>query len=193
MRLVINLILVAIIVGLGYVLVDSIREPIQFRAEKAKRETAVKDKLMRIRTAQEMYRGITGYFAPTFDTLKEVLSTRDFALVKVIGDPDDPDNPEAITYDTTFKPAIDSVRRLGIGLDSLEYVPFGDGAKFNIQADTITYQQTNVSVVEVGTSRKAFMGKWGDPKYRKYDDRYDPGKPMKFGNMNAPNTSGNWE
>jgi hypothetical protein len=64
---------------------------------------------------------------------------------------------------------------------------------FDIAADTIEYQKTTVSVVEVGTKWKNFMGKFADPKYGKYDSRYDPNGTIKFGDMLKPNISGNWE
>lgn len=193
MRLIINLVLVAVVLGLIYLLVGSIKDPIEFKAEKEKREQVVVNKLMKIRTAQEAYRGITGFFAPNFDTLQEVLTNGKFAIVQVFGDPDDPTNTEALRYDTVFKPAIDSMKALNIKLDSLRYVPYTNGATFEIKADTMTYQQTLVSVVEVGIRRKEFMGEFADPKYKKYDAGFDPNKPLKFGNMNKPNVSGNWE
>ncbi len=193
MRLVINLILAAIVVGLIWVLISSIREPIAFKAEREKRERAVIDRLMSIRTAQEFYRDITGQFASNFDTLNDVLKNGEFQIVSVIGDPDDPDYTGTITYDTTYQPAIDTVRALGINLDSLRYVPFGRGVTFDIAADTTSYQSTTVNVVEVGTKRSNFMGKFSDPRFKRYDQSYDPNSVIKFGNLNAPNLSGNWE
>ena len=142
MRLVINLFLAAVVIGLIWVLISSIREPIAFKAEKERRERAVIDKLMDIRTAQEAFRNIKGGFAPSFDSLVKVLSTDSFAIVAVIGDPDDPNFTGVIEYDTTFSPAVDSMQALGINLDSLAFVPYGNGATFDIQADTITYQST---------------------------------------------------
>lgn len=193
MRLVINLILAAIVVGLVWVLISSIREPIAFKAERQKREEAVIDKLRMIRQAQEAFRDIKEGFAPSFDSLKKVLRTDSFTLVKVIGDPDDPDFTGEIIYDTTYVPAYDSIRTLGIRLDSLEYVPYGQGATFTIAADTITYQNTLVDVVEVGTTRKTYMGRFADPRFARYDQSYDPNSVIKFGDMNKPNLSGNWE
>ena len=193
MRLVINLVLVAIVLGLIYLLVDSIKEPIEFKAEKEKRERRVIDKLMTVRTAQEAYRGITGYFAPNFDTLSEVLTNGRFAIIQVFGDPDDPTNKEAVRYDTIYKPAKDSMAILGIKLDSLRYVPYTNGGTFNIDADTLTYQQTLVSVVEVGIRKKDFMGAFANNRFKKYDASYDPEMILKFGNMNKPTTAGNWE
>lgn len=193
MRLVINLILVVVIVGLVWVLIQSIREPIAFKAEKDKREQAVIAKLMEVRKAQEAFRDITGGFAPNFDTLKYVLENDSFRIVQVYGDPDDPNFTGEIIYDTLLVSARDSIRTMGINLDSLRYVPYGRGETFEIQADTLTYQSTLVNVVEVGVRRKAFMGPWADPRFARYDRGYDPNSVIKFGNMNAPNLSGNWE
>lgn len=193
MRIVINLLLALLIVALGYVLYSSIKEPIEFNNEKERRERRVIDKLTQIRTAQEAYRDIVGVFAPTFDTLRQVLNTGNFTVIGVIGDPDDPNFTGEITYDTTYMPAKDSLLNMGILLDSLEYIPFGNGAKFEVSADTISYQSTKVPVVQVGTQRKIFMGKYGVEKYRKYDAKYDPNSVIKFGDLNKPNLAGNWE
>ena len=192
MRLIINLILLLITIGLLYVLIVSIREPIAFASEKTKREEAVKNRLIQIRKAQELYRGITDTYAPNFDTLEQVLRTGSFRIVKVTGDPDDPTGM-AISYDTIVKPAIDSVQSLGLLLDSLRYIPYTNKVEFDIAADTITYQQTLVSVVEVGAKRSVFMGRFADTKYIKYDNKYDPNAAIKFGDMNTPKLSGNWE
>ena len=102
MRLVVNLVLVAIVGFLVYALYSSIREPIAFKTEKERRERQVVDQLMKIRTAQEAFRDITGKFAHSFDTLSEVLETGNFTIIKVIGDPDDPTFTGEITYDTFY-------------------------------------------------------------------------------------------
>jgi hypothetical protein len=192
MRLVINLLLVAGIIGGIYLLISSIREPIAFSAEKNKREAAVIEKLKQIRQAQEMYRNITGVYASDFDSLAYVLTNGQFMIIQAFGDPDDPTNP-VVTRDTMYKSAKDSLNALGWNADSLRFVPFGKGVKFEISADTLTYQSTLVSVVEVGVQRKAFMGPYADKRFARYDDRYDPDSRIKFGNMFAPNTAGNWE
>lgn len=193
MRLIFNIILVVVAVVLAWVLFKGIQEPIAFNNALTIREQAVIDKLRTIRRVQEMYRDITGEFAPSFDTLVRVLETEDFSLISVIGDPDDPNFQGTITYDTTLTPAIDSIRKLGINLDSLKYVPYTNGDTFNISADVIEYQATTVPVVEVGIPRKQFMGKYASPFYKRYENNYDPNKPLKFGDLNAPNLSGNWE
>ena len=195
MKIVINLLLVALIIFLGYLLYANIKEPIEFKRIKTQREIAVVDKLKEIRQAQEHYRSITGIFADNFDTLAHVLETGQFMIVNVQGDPDDPNfDISQITYDTAYFPSLDSMNSLGINLDSLRYVPFApDGTTFDIQADTIEYQKTLVPVVEVGVRRALFMGQYGDERFAKYDKNYEPNARIKFGDMYAPNTSGNWE
>lgn len=192
MRIVINLILLALIAGLIYLLIHSINEPIKFRAEKEKRENAVEDRLKDIRTAQEMYRSIYNEYAPSFDSLSIGLKKGKFAFIKVIGDPDDPNITE-FSYDTTYQPAIDSINSIGLDLDKLPEVPYGEGTQFFMTADTITYQNTKTHVLEAGVRRKDFMGPYADPSYAKYDDRYNPNSVVKFGSMDAPNLGGNWE
>jgi len=189
MRIVINIVLILIIAVLGYILVDSIREPIEFKAQRDIREGAVTAKLEKIRIAQESFRDITGKFAHDFDTLQQVLSTEDFKIVSILGDID---ADEEITYDTTLVSAKDSIMKLGINLDSLSYIPFTNKKQFEIKADTVTYQAILVYVTQVGTNRSNYMGKYADPKYKRYDDTYDPNKFIKFGDMSKPSLAGNW-
>lgn len=191
MRLIINLLLLGAIIILGWLLVTNIQEPIKFQAEKDKRESAVVSQLKEVRTSLEIYKAITGEYPNTFDTLKLVLKSGQIPIVQVYDDPSDPTG-ESYIYDTLYFSAIDSMRSLGISIDSLDLVPYSDGAKFQIQSDTMTYQSTLVDVVEVGVRRKVFMGPYADPRFGKYDNSYDPNSMLKFGDMNAPNLSGNW-
>lgn len=193
MRVVINLVLVAVVAFLLFVLYQSIKEPIAFKQERDLRQDAVVDKLIRIRDAQKAYAGVTGgSYADSFDSLKYVLLNDSFAVEQIF-EQTDPDSDEEFVRVVTMVPARDSIARAGIVLDSLEYVPFTNGQKFTISADTLTYQKTLVDVVEVGVPIKNFMGKYADVKYKKYDNNYDPNKVLKFGDMNRPTLSGNWE
>ncbi len=208
MRFAINILLLLLIAGLIYLLFTSISEPIKFQNEYSKRKNAVVSKLMEIREAQQAYRGITGQYAPTFDTLKQVLKEGEFTIVKLFGD----ETAGAKIKREEFKvPAIDSIMKikwknavgedqLGFNLDSIEFVPYTDGKTFELVADTITYQQTrNVPVLEAKIPVKEFMGPFADPIYKRYDAGYNPDDPaekqyyLKFGNMSKPTTAGNWE
>ena len=198
MKLIINLVLVALVALFVWILISSIREPIAFQAEKYKREQAVIDKLKDLRTAQEIYRDVTGAFTNDYKQLRDTLRYGKIMNIAVEGDPDDPNN-NTITYDTTYEAAMDYVKKASLNLDSLQYVPYSNGKTFELFADTLTYQKTLVYVVEAKTKYADFMGPFVDPKYKKYDDTYNPDEPgekkyyLKFGNRSAPNTAGNWE
>ncbi len=190
MKLIIRAALILLNIVLIYLLVMNIKEPIAFQTEKTKRKDAVVEKLMDIRESQEMYRRITGEFAHTFDTLVQVLENDSIVDIKEIGDID---AGEEVIRTEIKHSAIDSLTNMGISLKDLDLVPFSDNVRFNFDADTITYQSTLVSVVEVGTKYSSFMGKFADNRYKKYDNSYDPQKLIKFGDMEKPNIAGNWE
>ncbi len=190
---ILDVLLVLGIIILAILLINSIKEPILFNNIKQKREIAVIKRLKDVRTAQEVYRDITGLFAPSYDTLVNVLRNGKVPVFKAVQDPNNPDDPEAILVDTSYYRAIDTIKAMGIILDSLKYVPFSGGKTFNYFADTIDYQKTKVPVVEVSTKYKVFMGKYGDPKYAKTNSSFDPEAVLKFGDRTKPSTSGNWE
>lgn len=193
MKVIINLVILLAIAGLAFLLYSGIKEPIVFKSELDRRESVVVDRLNNIKTCQEMYRDITGKFAHTFDTLVHVLRVDSIPFEQVTGDPSDPDNEEKFIYTTVYFSALDSINNMKINLDSLRYVPFASAKTFDIAADTLTYQKTLVPVVEVGTRYQEFMGKYADAKYSKYDNRYDPAKRIKFGDMSSPNLTGSWD
>jgi type I restriction-modification system DNA methylase subunit len=191
-RTIFNVLMFLLILVLGYILYKQIQEPIAFQQTKTVREKAVIDRLVKIRKAQEAYRGVTGKFAPSFEALTETLKNGRFMRVQVYGDVDDV-NQKDVRYDTTYMPAIDSIRSMGIELDELAIVPYGDGAKFDIEADTVTYQSALVDVVQVGTTYEKFMGDFKDARFKKYDEKYDPKKKIKFGDLGRPLLTGSWE
>ncbi len=192
-RVIFNGLMFLLICFLGYVLYRQIEEPISFQREKDRREQAVIEKLITIRKAQEAYRGITGKYANSFDDLVNTLQTGKFKLVKVTGDPDDPNFTGKITYDTTYVNAIDSVKSMNLTLEDMASVPFGEGETFEIMAARASYQQDSVEVVKVGVPYAVFMGKFKDAKFKKYDAKYDPKKEIKFGDLNKPILTGSWE
>ena len=194
MKNILSILLLLIAGLLVYVLYENIKEPIAFQAEKSYRKNAVVDKLENIRSAQEVYRLVTGEFAPNFDTLNQVIRTDSIKIVTIFGDKDDANSTEEFREVITYKSALDSLMsRAPMNLDSLRYVPFTKSEQFSIAADTMTYQSTLVNIVEVGTRWKTFMGKYGTNEYSKYDNSYDPNRMIKFGDLNAPNLAGNWE
>ena len=193
MKLILNAIIVLVILGCIYLLYLSIKEPLECQKERDSRNAAVISRLKTIKDCQEMYRDIYNKYAPTFEELANGLKIGKFRTIKVIGDPDDPDFKGIITYDTIYESAVDSIRNIGYNLDSLPSVPFGNGTKFDMVADTIRQGNIILDVLECGIQRKAFMGKYADISYKKFDNRYDPDSRLKFGDLRSPSLTGNWE
>lgn len=194
MKTIINSVLALIVCFLIYALFLNIKEPIAFQEVKQDRKDGVVNKLKEIRSAQEIYRLVTGKFANDFDTLQQVIKSDSIKIVTIFGDKDDVNSTEEFREEITYVSAYDSLQsKTPMNLDSLRYIPFTSGEAFDIDADTMTYQSTLVNVVEVGTRWSKFMGQYASTKYSKYDNSYDPNARIKFGNMNAPNLSGNWE
>lgn len=195
MKRVINLLLVGLALFFAYWLFDSIREPIAFSAAKSEREQAVIAVLKKLQIAQDVYKMSTGEYANDFDKMSNVLKNDSISIINITEDPSDPENDEKYIRTIIKKPAKDTLFSLlqgSVNIDSLRYVPYGNGKTFTMQTDTVEYQSTDANVVLVGTFYKDFMGQYADKKYRKYDNYYDPDKMLKFGDLNSPNTNGNW-
>jgi len=193
MKYIINFVLLLLIGVFAYFLYQSIAEPIKFTDEKKRRKELVVNNLKDIRISQELFREITDSFATNFDSLIYVLKNDSIPVIKTIGNPDEISSIEDVEYDTIYFSALDSIKILKIDLDSLKYVPFSNGKVFSMSAAEIDYQKTKVNVVEVGTRYKDFMGIYSDKKYQKYETGYDPDNFVKFGDLNSPNLTGNWE
>lgn len=193
MKTVINVVLLLLTLAFIFLLYLSIKEPLEFQEARDTRTKSVIDRLRTIRECQEMYRDIYGTYATNFEELATGLKSGRFQNIRVIGDPDDPNFTGEITYDTVFIPAIDSIRSLGFNLDSLSFVPYANGARFDMKTDTIIQGNAIIDVIEVGVQRKAFMGKFADISFKKFDNRYDPESRVKFGDLNSPSLTGNWE
>lgn len=177
---------------LAFMLYSSIKEPIAFGEEKERRKAKVVNSLENIRTTQEIYFKMTGKYASNFDTLINAMTNDSIPFVKLEEDPNDPGNTEKFIETITYSPAIDSIKSLGIDLATLSKVPYADNLDFEITADTMEYQSTNVWVTEVGTKWKNFMGEFADPRFAKYDSKYDPNVTIKFGDLNKPSLAGSW-
>lgn len=200
MRTIINIVLFLIVCLLTFLLVSSIRGPIQFNTELEKREDAVIAKLEQHRNCQLAYKNLTGEFAKTYDTLQQVLMTDSFEIVKIIGDADAVGGGE-IKKSYSYVAAKDSLANFfgveigdlqGIFSD-LDKVPFGNGKTFAMRADTLTYQKIIVPVINVATTYEDFMEGYTGDKFRRYNSAFDPDKSIGYGDLSKPTTSGTWD
>jgi hypothetical protein len=170
----INIILTLAIVALSFLIIRSIYLPIQFNKEKANRYSYVIQRLKDIRTAQIAYKAVNGKYTSDFDTLISFVKTGQFTAIKSIGNVED--STAVIVRDTIFIPVRDSIFAANFIVDSLPFVPFGEGAKFEMKAGEIEKGKVMVKVFEVVDTKP-----------------FDPKEVLRVGSMTEPSNAGNWE
>lgn len=199
MKKLVHALLLLAIAALAYLLFESIMDPIRFNEGKDKRYHAAVERLKNIRTAERAYKSEHGRFTGSFDTLVNFLKTGTMTIEMQIGSMDD---SIAVAQKKVFRKKIkvkvsDKVL-VGVNFDSLAYVPYSGGKKFELAAARIT--TTSKVVVPVfeckvhndvllnGLTRQLIVNLNDE---RKKTDRY-PG--IKVGSLTeATNDAGNWE
>ncbi len=202
---------VLIIIVLGYLIIESIMEPIRFNQEVQVREQATIDRLIDIRDAQKAYKDIYKKYTASFDTLISFVDTGSFAIIKAIGD-----IPEewldqmgfekarekalkegVISREATKVPVLDSLFGASYTIDSLRYVPYTTGVTFNMAADEIlTSSNLTVQVVEVSTMYDDLLNGMDRQLTVNYKDermKIVGFEGVKFGSMEEGTLTGNWE
>lgn len=211
MRRAIQVIFVVIIIILGYLIVESIMEPINFNKKVEAREQATIDRLINIRDAQKAYKDIYKQYTASFDTLIAFLDTGTFAVVKAIGTiPEEwldqfgfetaRDKALAegvISREVTRVPVLDSLFYPQFNTDSLRYVPYTKGVEFTMEANEImTSSNLNVQVVEVSVLYDDLLTGLDRQLVTNYkDERYKivGFEGVKFGSLEEGTLTGNWE
>lgn len=211
MRRVIQVLFVLVIIVLGYLIIESIMEPIRFNQEVEVREQATIDKLIDIRKAQTAYKDIYKKYAGSFDTLIAFVDTGNFTLIRAIGE-----IPEEWLDELGFEkareralkegkimrepfqvPVKDSLYSASYDPGSLDLVPYTDGVRFTMESGTLlTSSNLTVQVVEVSVlydDLLAGMDKQLVVNYK--DERYKivGFEGVKFGSMEEGTITGNWE
>ena len=77
------------IVGLVYVIVDSIMQPVEFNKQKDYRESVAVQRLKDIRTLQVAFKGVNNRFSPTVDSLKDFYLNGQMSVIMQVGSQDD--------------------------------------------------------------------------------------------------------
>ena len=228
MKKVLNLLLAVTIVGLGYICYRSIMGPIEFEEERDFREKAIMARLIDIRTAQVEYRNILkiGY-ADNLDTLIEFVKTSQMPVILKEGELDDKQLERGLTEkkameiinkakktnnwkevekeglmgfrrDTSWIALLDTIFPKGYAIDSLAYVPFGNGARFEVETSVDTTKAGGPQYLfEARTPYEVYLTGVNDQELKnliadmKKMDRYCG---LKVGDVNMPNNNaGNWE
>lgn len=211
MRRIIQVLFVLIIIVLGYLIVQSIMEPIRFNQEVKTRERATIDRLIDIREAQKAYKDVYKRYTSSFDTLIGFLSVDSFSVTKAIGEiPEDwleelglekardkAIKEGVISRETTKMSVKDSMFVAGYAIDSLRYVPFTENVTFKMESgEILTSSNLVVQVVEVSVLYEYLLNGMDEQLIVNYEDermKIVGFEGVKFGSMEEGTLTGNWE
>lgn len=209
MRAVINILLTVVIIILAYLLYESIMDPIRFINERDKRETAIKERLIDIRSAQVLYRSKYGKYTGSFDTLISFIKFDSLPVVFRQGQLTDQMVKDGLTElealkrklivrDTSFMTITDSIFSIRYPIDSIRFVPFTGGAEFVMAAGSVeTGSKVVVQLFEASVLNNVFLRGLDKQLITNYNALRQeitgfPG--MRVGNVTEPNNNaGNWE
>jgi hypothetical protein len=211
MRRVIQVLFVLIIIVLGYLIVESIMEPIRFNQEVEVREQATISRLIDIREAQKAYKDIYKKYTGSFDTLISFLDTGSFAVVKAIGEIPEEWLDEmgfekarekalkdgVISREITNVPVIDSLFGTGYPIDSIRFVPYTEDVVFSMESgEILTSSNLIVQVIEVSVLYDDLLNGLDQQLVVNYKDermKIVGFEGVKFGSLEEGTLTGNWE
>ncbi len=228
MKTVINIVLAACAAALVYVCYGSIMGPINFDNTKKARENEIIARLMDIRKAQIEYRNThQGVYTASFDTLIDFIKTAKLPFVKKEGTLTDAQLESGLTEkkamalinkakktgnwkevekqglmdfkrDTMWVSVLDTIYPKGFNPDSLRYVPFGNGAEFEMYSRKDTTEAgAPLNLFQAQTSFDTYMSDMDKQQLINLKDLQSKlGKycGLRVGDIEQPNNNaGNWE
>lgn len=227
-KVAINAILALCAIALVWVCYNSIMGPINFDKEKTLREKAIIARLIDIRKAQVEYRNVhDGAYTDNLDTLIHFVKTSKIPFVykegvltdeqmnagmtekkaaaivaaaKRTGNWSEVDKQglRGFSRDTTWLAVMDTIYPKGFNADSLAYVPFGNGAKFEmaIRKDTMK-SGAPLNLFQAQVAYDVYLKGINDQELATLKDtREKLGKyaGLRVGDIEKPNNNaGNWE
>lgn len=228
MKTVINLVLAACAIGLVYICYGSIMGPINFDETKKAREKEIIARLIDIRKAQQEYRTLhQGAYTDNFDSLINFVKTAKLPFIMKVGTLTDDQLNNGMTEkkamdiinkakrtnkwdevekeglqnfrrDTMWVAVMDTIFAKGFNPDSLPYVPYGNGAKFElaIRKDT-TKAGAPLNLFQAQVAYDVYLGDLNHQELVNLKDvQTKLGKycGLRVGDIEQPNNgAGNWE
>jgi hypothetical protein len=227
MKIVIKILLGIAIIFMAYLCWSSIMTPIRFEQEKAVRDEAVKSRLVDIRRAQIEFNNMNQRFTGSFDTLIYFVRTAQIPIVMKRGELSDYQLEKGLTErialtltsereaarfgidnleqfraffrrDTSFVSVLENVFGAGFPIDSIAYIPFGNGARFDMEATMfMTASGIRIPLFEARAPFAVYLEGLDKQEIhnlidsRRVQERFEG---MKVGDVSAPNNNaGNWE
>jgi len=207
MKTAIQIGLTVLIIVLGYLLVNSIMKPINFKKEQEKRYTATIERLKDVRTAQEAFKEVHGKYTASFDTLIHFVKYDSFPVVKKTSNY----NQDSLTEQKAIELGLVSLDTINISvkdslfqdikypIDNLRYAPYTDNTEFKMGASIIeTGSQVKVPVFEASIRNYILLDGLDEQLAINFNDRWkqigDGFPGLKVGSLEAAtNNAGNWD
>lgn len=228
MKTVFNIVLGLCALALIYICYSSIMGPINFEKAKDRRDKAVIARLMDIRKAQLEYRNLhKGQYTASFDTLIDFVKTQKIPFVKKEGVLSDKQLEDGMTErkamaminkakksgnwkeveaaglkdfrrDTMWVAVMDTIYPAGFNADSLRYVPFTNGAQFEMYTKNDTTKSgAPIFLFQANTPYDVYLNGLDKQEiYNLKDLQTKLGKyaGLMVGSIETPNNNaGNWE
>ena len=197
MKAVIQIILFAVIIYLGYSVYESIMEPVRLNKEMKKRENVVVQRMKDLRKAELIYKQLNGKYLDNWDSLIQFIDSAEIPVVKIVADPTD------TTYTRTIQDTVGYIRVYedifkgrDVDLTKFMIIPFSGNDTIELNAGSIEKGGVTVQVFEAKAPYEKYLKGMPEQfivnvKSTKEDIDLYPG--IKVGSMTEPSTSGNWE
>lgn len=198
MKTVVKVVLALVIIGLSYLIFESIMTPVRFDRAKNARYEAVIQKLKDIRDLEKFFRAENKRYTANWDSLIAFARSGQIPEVKMIADPTDTTFSRSISDTVGFISIYDSLfgKRDNFQVENLSFIPASNGQRFEIEAGKIDKGGLKVDVFEVRAHNNAILAGLDEQlirnlnKSREDIDKY-PG--LRVGSMLEVSTDGNWE
>lgn len=173
LKTILSIVLLFCIVGLVYLIYDSIMQPVRFNKDEAAREKVAIQQLKDIRDLQVAFKSVNNRFTASFDTLKQFYKSGKMTVLMQVGSMDD---SLAVAHTNAIRKANKGIndaglyklyqegdknlvfsiqnkidvkdtlftRRQDFNIETIDLIPFSDGEK--IEMDAIVKKVSGVDV-----------------------------------------------
>ncbi len=207
MKAILQIILAAAVIALGYWIFTIFKTPIDFNNARTAREEVVVERLKDIRTVQRAFRNANGKFAGSFQELFDFYHTDSMRVILAIGSEDDSAAMGQLVRVESFIKMSDTIfnhRGKDFVIEEIQYIPFSElatGSKVRFAMDTatiITESAIAIPVFEAFAQYPLFLGDLDKQELINYRDEkvntLRRADGLKVGSTTeSTNEAGNWE
>ncbi len=205
MRRIIEILLLLVAAGLGYLIVTGIQRPIEFEKVKDVRYQKVITDLKDIREIQVAYKSKYQKYCKNIDSLIKFAKEDELLMIVKVGDIEDSLAVARgeVNWDSTYVKVLDKLNdetklSENFNLDSLKYIPFSDGQIYSMNAGRIvTASKVEVEVFEASALNKQVLKGLDEQLIINLNEAQEKRvgfKGLRVGSMEEANSNaGNWE